>query len=57
MAFWGAPQECPHQETWGVIAAIKVQRFVRDFAKVLDEEGLPPIKVRIGLNTGPVLVG
>jgi adenylate cyclase len=57
MAFWGAPHECPHQETWAVTAAIKIQRFVRDFAKVLEEEGLPKISVRIGLNTGPVLVG
>lgn len=53
----GAPQECAHQEAWAVLASVKIQRYIESYASKLEEDGYPNISVRIGLNTGQVLVG
>lgn len=53
MAFWGAPEPQEDHAARAVLAA----RAIRE-AVAVDNRGRPdPVKVRIGLHTGPVVVG
>lgn len=56
MAFWGAPDQQEDHASRAVKAAIEI----RD-ALALDNrnrpEGRPPVQIRIGIHTGPVIVG
>ena len=57
MAFWGAP--LPQEDhAWRACRAALVQQEImaRFRAEVL-AEGLPELRVRMGLNTGPMIVG
>jgi class 3 adenylate cyclase len=51
MAFWGAPVPQPDHAARAVRAAILVRDRLREVA------GSPPLRLRIGLHTGPALVG
>lgn len=57
MAFFGAPVELPKQATSAVLAALEQQLALTELRVKWEEEGLPPIHIRIGLNTGPMVVG
>ena len=51
MAFWGAPVPQPDHAARAVRAAL----LIRDRLRTID--GFPPLRLRIGLHTGPALVG
>ena len=54
MAFWGAPIDDPVHALHGVRAAIEMQA---EMTRLRREPGRPELHMRIGLNTGPVVVG
>jgi adenylate cyclase len=63
MAFWNAPvYQADHQAT-ACRSALEIQRSIRalnanpQVQSKLQEAGLPPIAVRVGLASGEVLVG
>ena len=51
MAFWGAPVPQPDHAARAVRAAL----LIRDRLSTI--EGFPPLRLRLGLHTGPALVG
>ena len=55
MAFWGAPLDNPDHALAACRAALACQRAVRN-ARIADDDG-HPIMVRIGVNSGNMLVG
>ena len=57
MAFWGAPEPVPDHAARALRAAAEIQRRVHDDKDRRRAAGLPPLKVRVGLHTGPVIVG
>jgi class 3 adenylate cyclase len=57
MAFWGAPGDQPDQAAEACRAALSAaEALAEDNAKRLDE-GLAPIRLRIGIHSGPAVVG
>lgn len=57
MAFWGAPEDMEDAPVRACYCAMAIaDALERDNAK-RRKEGLPPVHVRIGLHTGPALVG
>ena len=57
MAFWNAPLDCPDHAVRACRAAIANQERMVELRRELQAEGLPPIRMRIGLNSGPASVG
>ena len=57
MAFWGAPLPDAAHAEHAVRAAIEMQAAMQRLAGELRERGLPPIAMRIGLHSGPAVVG
>jgi class 3 adenylate cyclase len=57
MALFGAPiahEDSPRRATH---AALGIQRAIRDLSRELEARQVPALRMRIGLNTGPVVVG
>jgi adenylate cyclase len=57
MVFFGAPEPQPDHALRCVRAAIEMQKKCRDLKKQWEAKGWFPLKVRVGVNTGPVVVG
>ncbi len=57
MAFFGAPVAQPDHALRAVRAAIEIQQGLAAWNARRTAEGLPGFKVRIGVNSGPVVVG
>jgi len=59
MAVWGAPLARNDQERQAVSAALSCVKALETFNadRVVGQYGLPPIGARIGINTGPAIVG
>ena len=57
MALFGAPIAHEDAPRRAVHAALGIQRALRDYSPELEATGGPAIRMRIGLNTGPVVVG
>jgi len=57
MALFGAPIAHEDAARRAVHAALGILRALGDYGRELDAAGGPPIRMRIGLNTGPVVVG
>ena len=57
MVFFGDPEEQPDHAVRCVRAAIEMQRRTRTLKEQWEREGKFPIEIRIGINTGPVVVG
>jgi adenylate cyclase len=57
MAFWGAPLDDPDQAKNACEAARDMQKAMVSLRAELQAEGLPAIFMRIGLHTGPAVVG
>jgi len=55
MAFWGAPAADPDHAARSCSTALACQRAVRD-SGIVDDTG-QPLRVRIGINSGDMLVG
>ncbi len=57
MAFWNAPLDDPMHAQNGVLAALDMQTETARLREKYLAEGLPPLRIGIGLNTGPMNVG
>ena len=57
MAFWNAPIDDPDHQEHAVDAAMEMQEELEMLNAELVAEGLPQIKIGIGINTGEALVG
>jgi adenylate cyclase len=57
MAFWGDPLDTPDQALRAVRAALACQAALPTLAPIVDELGLTDFHMRIGINSGPALVG
>ncbi len=57
MAFFGAPVEQDDHAVRAVKAAVRIREALDDWNVERGRRGLPPIATRIGINSGPVVVG
>ncbi len=57
MAFFGAPMAQADHAERAVTAAISIQESLDKWNAERRADGLPPIRNRIGINSGPVVVG
>ena len=57
MAIWGAPLTDEKQALHACLAARDMQLDMQQLREELSAKGLPPIKMRIGIHTGPAIVG
>lgn len=57
MAFWGAPDDQPDHAARALRAAHAIARVVEEEGEEARRHGLPPVCLRVGLHSGPVIVG
>ncbi|GLR63090.1 CHASE2 domain-containing protein [Marinospirillum insulare] len=57
MAFWGAPVVDPDHALHSIQAALQMLKATEEISAVFASEGLPEIKVGIGINSGEMSVG
>ena len=57
MAFWGAPIPQEDHAIRACFAALDNQRRLVTLREEFSRQGLPPIYARIGINTGPMIIG
>jgi adenylate cyclase len=57
MAMWGAPMDDPRQALHAVLAACEMQEDLARLRSRLEAEGLPAIRMRIGIHTCMAVVG
>ncbi len=57
MAFWNAPLPCEGHELIACKVALANQMRLAALKPEFDRLGYPPVKNRIGLNTGPAIIG
>lgn len=57
MAFWNAPASQPDHAVRAIRAALRCQRELAAKEERFQELAGHPVRVRIGINTGPMLVG
>lgn len=57
MAFFGAPITQDDHADRAILAGLMLMERVELWNAERDREGLPPVRVRIGINSGPAVVG
>jgi adenylate cyclase len=57
MAFFGAPLPQDDHADRAVLAGLMLQRLVGEWNEERDKMALPAVKVRVGINSGPAVVG
>ena len=57
MAFWGAPERIENPVEPAARAALDIAGIIHEDNLKRQEEGLPPVHIRIGLHGGPLVVG
>jgi adenylate cyclase len=57
MAVWGGIRRMPDHADAACRAALEIARLIREDNVKRRAEGLPPIRLRIGVHSGPVVVG
>jgi adenylate cyclase len=57
MAFFGAPIPQEDHADRAVLAGLMMQRLVSDWNLLRERAGLPAVRVRVGINSGPAVVG
>jgi adenylate cyclase len=57
MAFWNAPIDVPKQKELAIKTANEMFIALAQLNKELEKDGLLPIKIGVGINTGSVVVG
>ena len=56
-AIFGAPLDLENHEDWAIKCAKKIQLNMIELNKEFEAEGLPAIKIGIGINSGEAIVG
>jgi adenylate cyclase len=57
MAFFGAPLSQDDHAIRAVRAGLMMRRLVDEWNELRAAEGLPAVKIRVGINSGPAVVG
>jgi adenylate cyclase len=57
MAFWNAPRHAPDHALRAVLASLEIQQKLASLQSDFEKRGWPSFSVRIGVSTGPALVG
>lgn len=57
IAFFGAPLDMPNHAVQCVLAAVEQQQALDRLRVEWAEQGYPDVHIRIGMNSGPMLVG
>ena len=57
MAFWGAPLDDERQAFNAVTAAIEMQEGMKKLREEFAAEGLPPVNMRVGIQSGSAILG
>ncbi len=57
MAFFGAPKDDPEHASKACRCALGMSRQLEEVNRHLESEGIPPMRIGIGINTGDVVVG
>ena len=57
LAVFGIPEEKGDDPARAVACALSMQRTLAELNRELVKDGLPPLEMGIGINTGPVVVG
>ena len=57
MAFWGAPSDDPDHALHAVRAALAIGQALATDNKRRAKKSLKPVRIRIGLHSGPAIVG
>jgi adenylate cyclase len=57
MAFWGAPNRMDNASECAARAAVAIRHAIAGDNAARAARGLDPVRVRIGIHTGPVVVG
>ncbi|NQU65690.1 MAG: adenylate/guanylate cyclase domain-containing protein [SAR324 cluster bacterium] len=57
IAFWGAPLDQPDHAKLACFACIDMQKALQNLREEWMKEGLPMVLVRMGVNSGPMVVG
>ena len=57
MAFFGAPIRQDDHADRAILCGLMMQRLVTDWNNEREKNGLPPVRIRIGINSGPAVVG
>ncbi|MDP3444071.1 MAG: adenylate/guanylate cyclase domain-containing protein, partial [Ignavibacteria bacterium] len=57
MAFWGAPLELKDHAYKACLTALEMQKSTNEISKRWISSGEQPLKIRIGINSGEVIVG
>jgi len=57
MAFWGAPIDTDEHAKLALLASLEMQQRLQELRGKWLDEGKDPLHVRMGINSGPMLVG
>jgi len=57
MAYWNAPYDVEEHADKALTSALEQMKLLEEINSINQQEGLPDIKIRIGLNLGEVFVG
>ena len=57
MAFFGAPLSQEDHAARAVRSGLMMRRLVDDWNSERADQGLPPVRIRVGINSGPAVVG
>ena len=57
MAFWGAPVSYPNHGEYAVKAGLAMLEALKELNVELGQEGMEPLKIGVGINSGPMSVG
>ncbi|MHA2022169.1 MAG: CHASE2 domain-containing protein [Candidatus Thorarchaeota archaeon] len=57
MAFWGAPLDQPKHAERAAQASLAMDKRLKELQKKWEKDGVPPLEIGIGLNSGFAVVG
>jgi len=57
MAFFGAPIPQEDHADRAILTGLMLQRLVGEWNSERESAGLPPVRIRVGINSGPAVVG